>query len=762
MNSVTTISTMMGKRNLIHRFSILLLILVTNCISAEHYHIVPNDSNSQCQNYSAGTCFTLAEFASNISHLDLSHHLTLGFLPGEHLLTKRLTITGPRNITLTGQNSSNSSTIKCQGTSGFEFGDIQTLNVDYLEFTGCGNVSYGGAISINRVDMFLVNGCHFIDNHVTLEGGAVFVNNTVTMKIKGSVFTKNSAFALGNETYAGGAICVSNGSIFTINSIYMNNNAYAGGAIYIASGNVSSIGDYYINNTADVGGAIYVIYINISSTSDQYINNSAIIGGEISVYSGSISSSSNQYINNSAGTTGGAICVISGNSSSTSDQYINNSAGSTGGAIYVISGNISSTSDQYINNSAGSTGGATYVISGNISSTGDQYINNSAVNEGGAIFVYTGNISSTSDQYINNSADYGGGAISVFSGNIYSTNDYYINNSAVLGGAIYMNSGSCILNNDSFTINTAAEGAAIYKDGGILKICQTNITNNFASYKGTLFLKSVTLMIAEGVNFMNNRGSLYVSSSQVQINGAAVFMNNLGGFGGAITAIHQSNIISNTTSMVTVSNNSATYGGGIYLAQSILHVYHPFELTGNKASEYGGGIYASRSEIEFKSEQTQTVEITNNTALNGGALCAMASNIQISNTFVDFNSNTAITNGGAMYLGQNSKIQLFKNEPDYVRDDNLHVRLDFTSNSAKKGGAIYVAHNTNDGVVCQGANREVNQAECFIQTVRTYSIVNNTNITYINTFLTNNTALISGSDIYGGLLDRCITYQDQE
>ena len=318
-----------------------------------------------------------------------------------------------------------------------------------------------------------------------------------------------------------------------------------------------------------------------------------------------------------------------------------------------------------------------------------------------------------------------------------------------------MDSGSCNLCNDSFTINTAAEGAAIYKYGGTLKIFQTNITNNFASYKGTLGLKSVTLMIAEGVNFMNNRGSLYVSSSQVQINGAAVFMNNLGGFGGAITAIQQSQVIFNTTCMVTISNNTATYGGGIYLAQSILHVYHPFELKDNKASESGGGIYASQSEIEFKSEQTQTLQITNNTALNGGALCAIASNIQITNMFVDFNSNTAITNGGAMYLGQNSKIQLLKNEPGYVRDDNLHVRLDFTSNSAKKGGAIYVAQNTIDGVPCQGADREVNQTECFIQTLRSYYILNSTNITYINTFFTNNTALISGSDIYGGLLDQC-------
>ena len=913
----------------------LLLILVTSCISAEHYHIVPKDSTSQCQNYSAGTCFTLAEFALNITHLDVSNHLTLSFLPGEHLLMRRLTITGPQNITLTGQPSLNSRmyTIKCQGTSGFEFGDIQSLNIAYLEFTGCGNVSYGGAISINRVENFLVNGCHFIDNHVTLYGGAVLVNNTTTMNIEASIFINNSASALGNETYAGGAICVVNGSVFTINSIYMNNSAYVGGVIYVDSGNVystsdqyrdnsaeiggainvnsgnvssisdqytnncvgiaggaisvysgdiSSTSDQYINNSAETGGAIYVYsanifstsdqYINnsadllggaiyvysgnvssisdqyknncvgiaggaifvysgdISSTSDQYINNSAETGGAIYVYSGDISSASDQYINNSAetggaiyvysgnvssisdqytnncvGIAGGAIFVYSGDISSTSDQYINNSA-ETGGAIYVYSGDISSTSDQYINNSA-ETGGAIYVYSGDISSASDQYINNSA-ETGGAIFVYSGNVTSASDQYINNSAQtggaiyfnsgnvtstsdqyinnsaYGGGAIYVYSGNISSTSDYYINNSAAYGGAIYvlssnisstrdhyihnsadsggaiyMDSGSCNLCNDSFNINRAATGAVIYKTGGTLEIGKTNITSNFANNKSTLFLKSVTLMIVEGVNFMNNHGSLYVSSTQVQINGAAVFMNNSGDFGGAITATQQSQIIFNTrtASMLTICNNTATYGGGIYLTQSNLHVIHPFELTDNKAYKYGGGIYASRSEIEFKSEQTKTLQITNNTALNGGALCAIASTIQISKYFVDYNSNTAIMNGGAMYLGQNSKIQLLKNEPDYVQNDNLHIRLDFTSNSAEKGGAIYIAHNSNDRVVCQGADREVNQAECFIQTLRTYGQVLDTNYTFINTFFTNNTARQSGSDIYGGLLDRCTT-----
>ena len=142
----------MGKQNPIHVF-LLLVVILASFVSAEHFYIVPNDFIRQCQNYSARTCFTLVEFASTSNHLD-HDNLILSFLPGQHLLTRRLMITGPQNITLTGKNSSKSlSTIKCQGTSGFEFGDIHSLNIAYLKFTSCGNVDCGGAIYVSSGDI---------------------------------------------------------------------------------------------------------------------------------------------------------------------------------------------------------------------------------------------------------------------------------------------------------------------------------------------------------------------------------------------------------------------------------------------------------------------------------------------------------------------------------------------------------------------------------------------------------------------------------
>ena len=791
---------MMGIRNQLHGLTLLLVIL-SSYVSAEHYYIVPNNSSSQCQRYSAGACFTLAEFASNMysSYLDL----TLNFLPGEHLLTRRLTITGLNNIELTRQKSSNSlSTIKCQGTSGFEFRDIQSLNISYLEFTGCGNVSCGGAVSISNADL-IIRGCKFTGNYVTGDysyGGAIAIKEVNNLLIRDSHFTANRV--IGDESYGGavfnravdnvvirgckftdnhvigdysygGATAVINevnnflisGSHFTAN--YVIGRFSYGGAIHAADMKIedSFFDDNYAAGGLNEGGAIFVGYGNFYSTNNHYTNNSADGDGGAIYVSGHISSTSDNYIHNNAGS-GGAISVYSTfakiYSTSASNNYTNNSAVYHGGAIYVHAGNVYSTSDNYINNHADLYGGAIYVLDSNVNSTSNMYINNSADSDGAAIHVESksGNIYSTSDHYINNSAVRDGGAIGVYSGGtLYSTSNVYLTNRANgNGGAILINSDSdSKINGDNFEQNSAVEGAAIHKTAGALEIVQSNITGNFASGKGTVYTNSGSLSFFARVNFMDNQGSLYVFNSQIEFNtSVVVFENNFGDSGGAITAF-LSQISFNKLSTITISNNTATHGGGIFLTQSNLHVYHSIKLTHNHATDFGGGIYAYQSKIEFKPEQTLTSEITSNTASNGGAICVIASNMQITNTNMDIFSNSAKVNGGAIYLEQNSKIYIQK----HVIEQDLY--LDFINNFAVKGGAIYVADNTNDGVICQEANTEIYQTECFIQTLQLYQDASYVSgLSLINTFFSNNIADQSGSDIYGGLLDRCAINQNAE
>ena len=82
----------------------------------------------------------------------------------------------------------------------------------------------------------------------------------------------------------------------------------------------------------------------------------------------------------------------------------------------------------------------------------------------------------------------------------------------------------------------------------------------------------------------------------------------------------------------------------------------------------------------------------------------------------------------------------------------------FTGNSAEYGGAVYVGDDTNSGT-CASDPR----TECFFQVLALYSkhlydLYRGINLLYFS----NNSANISGSTLYGGLLDRCAVSQFAE
>ena len=84
-------------------------------------------------------------------------------------------------------------------------------------------------------------------------------------------------------------------------------------------------------------------------------------------------------------------------------------------------------------------------------------------------------------------------------------------------------------------------------------------------------------------------------------NGPITLSNNRGMQGGAIRAV-QSQIYINAEGVV-ISNNTATFGGGVFLRESTLFVHYPIEISHNTAQN-GGGIYAYSSEIKFDSKVT--------------------------------------------------------------------------------------------------------------------------------------------------------------
>ncbi len=122
--------------------------------------------------------------------------------------------------------------------------------------------------------------------------------------------------------------------------------------------------------------------------------------------------------------------------------------------------------------------------------------------------------------------------------------------------------------------------------------------------------------------------------------------------------------------------------------------------------------------------------------------------------------NNAMSNGGGIYLQESSKVQIFKEWHEYTFEE-CRVMLHIGNNTAHSGhgGVIYVDDSTEIGGTCRGGiTNELAESvfsECFIKTLNLYDLTHYNDTIFVNTFLTNNIAFKFGSNVYGGLLDRC-------
>ena len=127
-------------------------------------------------------------------------------------------------------------------------------------------------------------------------------------------------------------------------------------------------------------------------------------------------------------------------------------------------------------------------------------------------------------------------------------------------------------------------------------------------------------------------------------------------------------------------NNSADYGGGIYVSDStVLSTNGTINFINNSASVYGGAIFALENVVlSFNG----TSNFINNAANNsvGGAIYASYNTILSFNGVTNFISNSAGIGGGAIYTLNNNIL-------------HFHGINNFTSNSALYGGAVYTMMN---------------------------------------------------------------------
>jgi predicted outer membrane repeat protein len=390
------------------------------------------------------------------------------------------------------------------------------------------------------------------------------------------------------------------------------------------------------------------------------------------------------------------------------------------------------------------------------------FINNHATS--GVITAFKSNFSITNSTYVNNRAKIGG-VVSTFSASFNISDSLFSKNLATFGGVACTFESSFSIFRSNFTNNTA------YRDGGVLYTASTlqefNVTianstfsENKANYGGIACIIGTMVDMING-KFYQNSGSFYAFSCNITFRGVTTFEkctepslkhNNEVSRkeGGAITSYHS---IITFTGASTLLNNQAEDGGAIVAIDSHIIMWDEIMISSNIAtSGSGGGIYLIQCDFFIHGNCNF---YQNHASETGGGAYASSSSIVVQEQGdLRFISNRA-ENGGGVYLEINSRLVTVSKFPGIWSEEHEGENgfVMFVGNNAENGsgGAIYIKDE--QSVSCFFS------VECFIQSVVINKLLSDTTGTESDArliFFSGNTASHHGSNIFGGLFDRCI------
>ena len=748
-----------------------LILCSLNQAASEVYNITTNPSD-HC---TVQPCLTLSQFATNSSH-SLHSNTTLVFLPGiHHLSNVNLTLSNAENFVMKSENST--AQIKCTNDSSMHFYQSQSIHITNLEFIGC------GGNQVRHVEEFVVKDTRFEgqDNSSTAleltETTAQIVNSTFLSNRKGSyrgcieVFGPESGCLF--KGLIGGAIIATNSTVDISRSRFEDNKADIGGAISAErDGIINMSGNMFVSNSASFGGGVlHSSSSTITIEASRFHDNNAFLGGVLASISSAITIKESEFHDNSA-SSGGIMASSSSAITIEASKFHNNSAIYWGGVLASISAiRIEASALQYYNafvedllhsNSSTIT----------IETMASKFYDNSAYN-GEVLDSSSSNITIEASEFHDNNANYLGGVLySSHSTITVEASKFYDNNATDSGGVLSARSSNMAIASSNFTNNVSPIGSIIHAiSRSVIQHTYSYflIDNNIADRYAVIYLSDSEFIGDDSgnatVTFSNNLGSLLAFNSNITFNGYATFVNNqpsqtVSGDlqeGGAMT-LFQSNVFFDGE--CNLEHNYAENGGAIHSTESKLYVNGDVIIAHNTATGNGGGVYLLSSELNC--QQESYFELHKNTAVSkGGGLHAIGSSIKAASSLlfkwpqyvytgaiIDISRNAA-ERGGGISLEANAKLYILKYDYMMFYYNNDSNTTTFTANSADYGGAIHVDDDTNSGACASNT-----ETECFIQVLALYSIEDQRLMTQSMYFSQNN-ANISGSTLYGGLLDRC-------
>ena len=636
---------------------------------------------------------------------------------------------------------------------------------------------------MRHVEEFVVKDTRFEgqDNSSTAleltETTAQIVNSTFLSNRKGSyrgcieVFGPESGCLF--KGLIGGAIIATNSTVDISRSRFEDNKADIGGAISAErDGIINMSGNMFVSNSASFGGGVlHSSSSTITIEASRFHDNNAFLGGVLASISSAITIKESEFHDNSA-SSGGIMASSSSAITIEASKFHNNSAIYWGGVLASISAiRIEASALQYYNafvedllhsNSSTIT----------IETMASKFYDNSAYN-GEVLDSSSSNITIEASEFHDNNANYLGGVLySSHSTITVEASKFYDNNATDSGGVLSARSSNMAIASSNFTNNVSPIGSIIHAiSRSVIQHTYSYflIDNNIADRYAVIYLSDSEFIGDDSgnatVTFSNNLGSLVAFNSNITFNGYATFVNNqpsqtVSGDlqeGGAMT-LFQSNVFFDGE--CNLEHNYAENGGAIHSTESKLYVNGDVIIAHNTATGNGGGVYLLSSELNC--QQESYFELYKNTAVSkGGGLHAIGSSIKAASSLlfkwpqyvytgaiIDISRNAA-ERGGGISLEANAKLYILKYDYMMFYYNNDSNTTTFTANSADYGGAIHVDDDTNSGACASNT-----ETECFIQVLALYSIEDQRLMTQSMYFSQNN-ANISGSTLYGGLLDRC-------
>ena len=619
-----------------------------------------------------------------------------------------------------------------------------------LTFIGCGN-------TISSCGQLLVEGSTFLGHNGS---------GTALEVIKTSVYIVNSSF-ISNR---GGNY---HGPIKEPFNSPVSMFAFVGGAVISNQSDIIIINGLFEGNCAEVGGAIF-----LTRGSNVTIMNSVLSNNSVDKFYNSILSYA----------FGGALFIEDGNAMTKSSialiecELHRNHAEfeGLGGVIFINNGILNANSSKFHDNVAYAAGVLLAYDHSNIAIDNCEFLNNIAWStprmHSGVIAIFASVVSIYRSLFDSNRAIKGGVMTLIDPPSIVTVYMSEFKNSyAMFGGVIVISSKSSSVTfiKSLFDMNVAAT------QGGVIEsqiqctvtfvecIFSNNRVNTFSG--GAINMAFTKKLIIRGSQFLNNLainflgGAIHLQGVHLTLENTSL-IENKAYYGGALHLSERSFV--KFKNLCRLANNTAFLGGAILAFDSILHVHGNLEITSNTANVIGGGAMLSHCEIICRYNGTLT--FSRNIALkDGGGVYSSNSYIIILfdrgsqlQSAVNFTENRAGRWGGGIFLLMASSLHIekkgfYKEHP--VQSENI---LYFVSNSADRGGAIYVEDETNYGT-CSTFNLLSSTSNCFIQVLTAYETPRNIyDITSVK--FESNKAVSSGSILFGGLLDRCTPRPDAE